>query len=174
MCARGAALAAAAGRSSSSLGAMETPRPPAPLPRTERFWSPRQIALAAFLGTPLAAGWFFSRNYNALADEARSRRALWSGLAATAAVMCIAFAVPRDFPNALLPAAYTFATERYASYRFGPAYQKYLADGGAKGSWWTVVGIGFTSLVLIIAVAIIIVYALAWRDHAQIDWDPRH
>jgi hypothetical protein len=92
---------------------METSYLPA-LPQTERLWSPRQIAVAAFLGSPLAAGWFLSRNYAALADESRSRRALWMGLVATALVVAIGFFLPRDFPKSVLPAAYAAAIQLHA------------------------------------------------------------
>ena len=144
------------------------------LSQTERLWSPRQIGVAAFLGSPLAAGWFFSRNYLAFGEEAGARRVLWLGLAATAAVLATAFFLPRNFPNAVLPAAYAFAIERYASSCFGTAYEKHVALDGAKGSWWTVVTIGLLSCVLLIALAVIVLYTLAWWTGTQIDWNPRH
>ena len=122
----------------------------------------------------MAAGWFFSRNYAALADEPRSRRALGIGFAATVLVAAVAFGLPPKFPHALLPAAYTAAIDLYASRCFGTIYQEHVANGGARGSWWTVVGIALLSCVLLIAVAVIGVYAIAWWKGAQIDWDPRH
>jgi hypothetical protein len=139
---------------------METLRP-FPLSPSERLWSPRQIALAAFLGSPLAAGWCFSRNYDALSRLSDSRRSFWLGIAATAAVVAICFALPRNFPNFIIPAAYTYAIERYASRCFGTIYSEHVANGGAKGSWWGIVGISLASLAVLIALLIVIVYLLA-------------
>jgi hypothetical protein len=121
-------------------------------------YSPRQISLAAFLGSPIAAGWFFSRNYAALGDESSSSRSLWLGMAATVGVIALANALPAKFPSALLPILYTAAIEQYASRCFKTKYEKQLAKGGSKGSWWTVVRISIVICVILIAVLV----AAAW------------
>ncbi len=121
------------------------------------LFSRRQIALAAFVGSPLAASWFFHRNYLALGDERRAARALWFGLAATIVVFAIASVLPERFPNALLPLLYTAAIDLYASAQFRARYDKYLADGGRKGSWWTVVGVSLLALLVVIGVLLAVV-----------------
>ena len=148
---------------------MDTPHSPALL-QAERLWSPRQIAAAAFIGSPLAAGWFFFRNYTALGDESGARRAVWLSLVATAAILALGFVLPRGIPKEIVPAAYAFAIERYASRCFGAAYTRHTAMGGAKGSWWTVVGIGIVTLLLLIAVAVVLLYVIAWWTGSRIDW----
>jgi hypothetical protein len=128
-------------------------------------FSPRQIALAAFIGTPLAACLFFRRNYLALGDELRAARALWVGLAATVVVFAIASVLPEGFPNALLPILYTAAADLYASAQFRTRYDKYLADGGRKGSWWIVVGVSLLALLVIIGVLFAVVATMQTFVH---------
>src|SRR5215469_7065457 len=111
---------------------MDTPHIPG-LPRPSRLYTSRQIAVATFFGSPLAAGWLFRQNYLALGDEARAARSLWLGLGVTAVLFAIAFFLPENFPHALVPAVYTFAVERYASVTFSGAYDKHIAEGGARG-----------------------------------------
>jgi hypothetical protein len=115
------------------------------------MFSRRQIAVSTFLGSPLAAGWLFRQNYLALGDEGRATRALWLGLGATIAVLVIAFELPKGFPNELLPLGYIAAIDWYAWAQFRGRYDKYLADGGRKGSWWTVVCVSLVALLAVIA-----------------------
>lgn len=83
-----------------------------------RLYSPGQIFAASFLGSPIAAAWLVHRNFKALNPELRSLRTLWLGLAASVAVFVAAFYLPKHFPNALLPLAYSFAIYQCASFLF--------------------------------------------------------
>jgi hypothetical protein len=144
-----------------------------PLPPSERIWSPRQITVAAFLGSPLAAAWFFSRNFLACGDEVRSRRSLWVGLRFTALILAVAYLLPARFPAALVALIYTPATELYAVSCFKSAYEKHIAEGWVKGSWWSVVGVSVASCLLLIALGVTVVVSVARWTGAQIDWDLR-
>ena len=46
-----------------------------------RLYSPKQIAVATFLGSPLAGGWFMATNYRELGQEALATQAVWWGIA---------------------------------------------------------------------------------------------
>jgi hypothetical protein len=135
-----------------------------------RVWSPRQIGLAALLGSPLAAAFFFSRNYVALFNGAGATRVLGLGVVATILVGVLAFFLPRNLPNSVLPAIYTIAIERYAAHCFETRYAEYVANGGTKGSWWTVVGISLLACIVLFALLIIGVYVFAWWQGQRVDW----
>lgn len=152
---------------------MATPSDRAQFLASERIWSPRQISVAAFLGSPLAAAWFFSRNFLAFGDELRSRRSLWLGLAFTALALAVAYLLPTGFPDALVPLIYTGAIELYASSCFKSAYEKHTAEGWVKGSWWSVVWISLTTCMLLIAVGVMVLVSVARWTGAEIDWDLR-
>ena len=126
------------------------------------LYSPRQIALAAFLGTPIAAAWFIRVNHFGFGDEQAARRSIWVGLAATIGVFALAFVLPDRFPDALLPALYTAAIHWYASAVFGPRFDKHISDGGPRGSWWFVVGVSLITVLAVLGAAIGVLFALMW------------
>jgi hypothetical protein len=117
---------------------------------TGALFSPKQIATAAFLGAPIAACWFLSRNYRAL-DQGRSavQSLLW-GVLGTAALLGISFFLPDNFPNQALPLGYTFGLYQFAKRMQGETVAEHVATGGRLGSWWKVVGVSLVFLVLIV------------------------
>jgi hypothetical protein len=123
------------------------------------LYSPRQIFAASFLGSPIAAAWLVHRNFKVLKPESRSLRTVWLGLAATVAVFVAAFYLPKHFPNALLPLAYSFAIYQYASFLFKTSYQQHLAAGGRAGSWWRVIGVSLLALLILMGVLLMIAFA---------------
>ena len=72
-----------------------------------RFYTPRQIYLASFVGSPIAAAWFFSRNYAAMSERSKGIRAIWMGLLATILLFVISTYLPEKFPNTVLPIAWS-------------------------------------------------------------------
>ena len=123
------------------------------------LYSPRQIFAASFLGSPIAAAWFVHRNFMTLNPESRGLRTLWLGLAATVAVFVVAFYLPKHFPNALLPLAYSFAIYQYALFLFKTSYHQHLAAGGRTGSWWRVIGVSLLALLTLMGVLLAIAFA---------------
>ena len=77
---------------------------PAPV---EQLYSPNQIAIGAFLGSPLAAGWLAAHNYRAMRQPQDAGRALGRGIIATIVVMALAYYLPESVPSVVLPIAYT-------------------------------------------------------------------
>ena len=118
----------------------------------QKLYSPGQIALAAFLGSPLAACWFWSRNYMRLGQSSRSTQCLIWGTAGTAALLTICFFLPERFPNQAIPIGYTFGLLRAAKQTHGSIVAEHLSAGGRLGSWWTVVGISLLVLVVVLAI----------------------
>jgi hypothetical protein len=110
------------------------------------------MALAAFLGSPMAAAWFMSSNYRALAQPLEAQRALLFGVAATLAAMVIAFMLPEGLPNTIFVIIYTVATHALARSMFGNALAEHAAAGGALGSTWRVVGVSLLVLLAVLAV----------------------
>ena len=118
-------------------------------PGSSALYSPRQIALAAFLGSPLAAGWFCRKNFLTLQDKQRATRSLWMGIGTTVALLAVSFFLSEHFPKVLVPALYTAAIYQYASMVFDAPFKKHIRDGGTQGSWWAVVGASIGALLLI-------------------------
>jgi len=133
---------------------------PAALPGPEFLYSPRQIALAAFLGSPMASAWLTASNFRALAQPLKASRTILVGIAATIVVLCIAFVLPDNAPNLALPIAVSFAVKVIAEGRFGAIVKNHVRAGGSLRSWWRVVGIGLLFALIILAIAAVGIYLL--------------
>jgi hypothetical protein len=121
---------------------------------TGPLYSPTQIAVAAFLGSPFAGAWFIAANYQALESPRMARKTLLTGAIATLLLLGIAFVLPDRFPHYVLPLTYTFACRAYAEAMFSATLKQHLSSGGSEGSWWRVVGIGLLmALATVIAMA---------------------
>jgi len=126
---------------------------------TGTLYSPQQIFAASFVGSPIAAAWFIHRNFMTLGQESRGLRTLWLGLAATVIVFVATFFLPKQFPNVVLPLAYSFAINQYALSLFKASYAAHITAGGRKGSWWRVIGVSLLALLTVLGVLFAIVLA---------------
>ena len=132
--------------------------PVADVARSGPLYSPRQIYLASFLGSPIAAAWLFHRNFTTLGDESRAQLALGLGFAATVAVVVLGIYLPKGSPNLLVPIIYSYAIYQYAAMVFKAAYEKHLTEGGRRGSWWMVVGVSLLAVMILFGVAIAVAF----------------
>jgi hypothetical protein len=95
-----------------------------------------------------------------LGNESRALRTLGFAFAATIALLVVGFYLPNRFPNVVLPLMYSFAIYQYALFLFKGAYNKHLAKGGRKGSWWMVIGVSLLAVLILIGVAFAIAFEL--------------
>jgi hypothetical protein len=123
-----------------------------------RVFSTGQIALASFLGAPIAGCLLVAQNYRALGKAGSAWQPLVVGVASTILVMILALFLPESFPNLGLPAGSCVGMYFYAKQQCGDAIDNYLKAGGRKGSWWVLIfvslGCAVVSVILLVAVAI--------------------
>jgi hypothetical protein len=128
------------------------PRPDVPL------YSIPTIALASFLGGPLAAGWLVSVNFRRLNEPRAARKSLINGILATLALVALMVALPADWtsrlPGITVPAIYTAMIWILAERIQGPTLAAHFARGGLRHSPWRAVGI---SLIAALPVAVVLV-----------------
>ena len=123
-----------------------------------RLYTARQIAVASFLGSPAAAGWFISRNEKQLGRPQAGW--LWGSFAATAVLLVAGFFLPDKFPHYVLPFAYSFGIRSLTRKLYNVPVAQHLLHGGSFGSWWAVVGISLLCLLLIVALVVGVVLLL--------------
>ena len=123
----------------------------APAP-SARLYSSMQMAVASFIGTPIAASWFAAANFRAFEQRRAARQILLWGLAATTLVLGIAFVLPEGTPNAVLPVAYSVGVRLIADRVFAACLKDHESRGGRRGSWWRVVGVSFLFALGVLAV----------------------
>jgi hypothetical protein len=116
---------------------------------SSRLYSSRQIYVASFIGTPLAAAWFMACNWAALGDEPRALRYLWLGFGATIAALAVAIVLPDKTPHILWPLLYSVAIYQWAKVLFDRLFGPFISNGGVKGSWWVVVGVSVLAMIIV-------------------------
>lgn len=79
------------------------------------LYSPNQVLAAAFLGGPLAALYALKRNFDTLGNPAAGALVVRWGMAMVVALLSMLPFLPQDFPQLLLPLAYSFAARAVAS-----------------------------------------------------------
>ena len=119
-------------------------------PSPQRLYSHWQIALATFLGSPLAASWFFARNFRQLGQTRTANQTLVAGILGTATLLVVAYFVPDDFPFQAIPIGLTVGLRQSALQVHGEVVRQHVSSGGRLGSWWEVIGISLVCLVVIL------------------------
>jgi hypothetical protein len=126
----------------------------APAATAEKLYSPRQVAVATFLGSPIAGCCLLGSNYAVLGRPGARVQALLVGVVASAVVIGLAFILPKNFPNTVLPIAYTYGVYGFAEQFQRKTHEARFAAAG-QPSYWKVVGIGVASLILILGLIVV-------------------
>jgi hypothetical protein len=130
-----------------------------------RLYSPGQLAFAAFLGSPMAAAWFASKNFKTLGQPHEAQRALLLGVAATIVMLAIAAVLPENFPSSVFPLSYTVAVYVLAKSQFGRIVKDHTNAGGPLGSGWHVAGV---SMLIVLAVLGVFVGVIVLLDQTGV------
>ncbi|MDQ1593225.1 MAG: hypothetical protein QOG71_3852 [Pyrinomonadaceae bacterium] len=127
-----------------------------------KLYSVGQITLATYLGAPVAGCLLLARNYRALGKSDAAWQPIVVGIASTILLFTIAFLLPENFPDKVLPFGYTSAMYWFARQWEGGAIDNHLNAGSRKGSWAVtiVVGLGCTAIVLGLLIAFTLAFDL--------------
>lgn len=123
-----------------------------------KLYSSKQIAVAAWLGSPLAGGWFMSHNHRQLGQQANAISSLIWGILGTVLVLLIAFAPESSSlgGSGVLAFLAPFIFWQTAEKAHGKAVAQHITEGGQFGSWWVLIGISLLFLILAIGAAYIV------------------
>jgi len=113
-------------------------------------FTPRQIAVATFLGSVLAGVWMIHRNIRGFGSEDDVRGARVTSIGLTILYFLLTFTIPEGLTTALSVVA-TYAAHTTASTLFGAKLRAHEAEGGSIHSNWRVLGICLASIAIILA-----------------------
>ncbi len=119
-----------------------------------RLYSPRQVGIATFLGSPMAGCWLLGANFAATDEHERRRNALLAGVAATITLLLVSFMLPENFPSIVLPIASTFVLQDRAKRLQGDRFDEHIARGGGQHSGWRVALVSLLSVAGLVAGAV--------------------
>ena len=124
---------------------------------TATIYTPTNVLLGSFLGGPLVAGYFISRNFSAFGESEKAWLTWIITIIAAAVIFCIAFSLSETNSRAI-PAAYTVMAYTLARHYQGDSIDAHVNAGGAKHGWLNVIGISIAGLILtLVLVAVIAV-----------------
>jgi len=126
-----------------------------------RLYSQAAIAIATYLGGPIAAGALMRRNFINLGQEQWGKHAFFFGFVATVLIFLGIFLLPDavidKIPDALIPAIYTGIVFLFVKRIQGPKLKDHKESNGPFFSKWRAAGIG--SLYMLGLLAVIFAFA---------------
>lgn len=125
-----------------------------------RLYSPRHVAWATFLGSPLAGCVLMGLNFFRFGDSSTAWMTIGWGTLGTIVMFVVAFFLPDNFPSVVIPAATTFGMFHLAKSLQGARYERHLAEGGQKASGWAASGIAVLCLVVVLAAMLAVVMVM--------------
>ena len=138
------------------------PVPSAPAP-AYKLYSPGQVGLASFLGTPLAGGFLAFQDWRRLGEPAKARHALLLAVGATGVGIALAFVLPdsvsRPLPG-IVAVSYWMAIKAELAARF----EAHVKARGGKESGWKAAGVGLLGMAAVLAVLVPVFLAAGPTD----------
>ncbi len=143
---------------------------PAATRPTQKLYTAQAIAIAAFLGGPLAGAYLMSLNYMLLGDEEAGQQTIKWGLAGFALLILLFVFMPAQIDEVVPDIVYTVAYTGLFYYLSKKLQGAYLAHHrqlrGRFMTRWRAVGVGLLGAVASIAVAVsITVFLPAEEEH---------
>ncbi len=126
----------------------------------DRLYSPTQVAVGSFFGGPIAMVYFLWENYVVLEQRARANQMLVGGGLFVLALLAFVIYLPDDFPNFLIPVAYTVAARYVAEKTQMSKRQIEASPHYTFQSGWRVAGIAVALLIAFLVLIFGWVFAL--------------
>jgi hypothetical protein len=130
----------------------------------QSFYSQKAIALATYLGGPLAAGYLVKQNFIALGNEDHGKLSLIIGAISTLLIFAAIFSIPEHIidkiPNALIPGIYMPIIYLIVEKLQGKELQEHKNNNGNFFSLWKATGIGIICTMIYLVVGLGFVFMI--------------
>lgn len=120
-----------------------------------KFYSPAQAAMGAFLGGPLASTYFIHQNFKTMNDENGQSQSLMIGLLCSLLMLAILPFLPDNFPSIIIPVITIVSTRLVVEKRQFTKEKIETTDELSFHSNWRVFGVGMASLLLMLVIIVI-------------------
>lgn len=134
-----------------------------------KLHSQRAIALATFLGGPMAAGFLIKENFKTLGKNQLGNNAFFIGIIATVLILVGILSLPEQvsdkIPNFIIPAAYTAIILMLVEKYLGKTFKEHEENNRPFHSIWKAVGVG----VIFLAIMLSSIFAYAYFAPDEFD-----
>jgi hypothetical protein len=133
---------------------------------SQRYYSPRQILVAAFLGSPLAGGYLASRNYSVFGTSSKATVTWVVSILLFIGLLALGYVLPKELNhlNPVIIALVAVGYQLHANLAFAPEIARLQSEGWVAHSWWRVVGLSLA--IVTAAMALIFCVLLMLNVHA--------
>ena len=125
---------------------------------SKEYFSPRQVYIGTFVGGPLAAGYYLSKNFKLMEKPALDTACKVLGVIFTIMLFGVTFQLPKDFPNTLIPIVYSAVAASIVWQWQITKEEVEAVDLYTFQSNWRVAGISLASLLLTVAGLFLVVF----------------
>ncbi len=126
----------------------------------KEFFSPKQIYIGTFIGGPLAAAYYLSENFKLMEKVSLSTSCKILGTIFTMLIFGISFQLPDNFPNIIIPAAYSAISAGIAWHWQVTKEEAQAVESYGFQSNWKVAGISAVSLIITVASLLAVIMLL--------------
>lgn len=141
----------------------------------QKFYSQKAITIATYFGGPLAAGYLIKKNYQSLNQPDKASLSIKLGIISTLIIFAGIFMIPEELidqiPNPLIPAIYTLIIYFIVSNTQGQYLKEHKKKGGDFYSGWNAAGVGFISLLVIVAFILLSAFVFESITHKEPEFD---
>jgi hypothetical protein len=123
------------------------------------LYSPNQVYVGAFFGGPLAMIFMLKKNFDAMKNEAASRRAVFIGVLFIALLFALLPFLPGKIPSYLLPIVYSAAGRGIAEHQMSKQAIRDSEQFGFR-TGWNVAGVAFGFFMLFLVLFVLWVIGL--------------
>ena len=123
------------------------------------LFSPRQMLVAALLGSPLAGVILLQANFRAMARPRDAKRTLLFGTLAAVAFFALMFILPDRIPPLPINIAAALTFYKVADSMQGAAFTRHRAANGERQSNWLVFGISVGTAVALLVTMFLLLLA---------------
>ncbi len=106
----------------------------------KKLFSKKAIAIATFIGGPIAAGYLMKQNYEAFSQADKGKQAFIISIFFTALLLVGYMAIPKEMldqiPNMLVPTFYTIVVFMIVDKKQGAKLDKHKESGGVFHGVW--------------------------------------
>lgn len=128
----------------------------------KKLYKSNHVALATFLGGPLATGLMMSSNYKVFGNSKRASQIFLISFIVTIGLLIFAVYLPKDLPipGLIIPLCYSFLAGQLAKKLHEKLVNEYTSQGFEVVSWWKVIAVSAISLALSALLLLIISFVL--------------
>lgn len=120
-----------------------------------KLYTPIQVAVGAFLGSPLAACWLVAHNYRVQGEGKTANQWIIGGALGAIALLLLTYFLPKNIPITGGHIGYVVALYNTQKMFNGARLAAHEAAGGRRGSWWSVIGWSLLAFTIVATLAII-------------------